>query len=227
MRIRAENLSKSYPTPSEPLVILDNLQLAVEAGDSLAIRGPSGCGKSTLLHILGTLEDPDSGTISLGDTDPFSLSENELARFRNTEIGFIFQEHYLLPQCTVLENTILPLLVTREAPGRGEDRARDLLERVGLIDRAQHRPAELSGGERQRAAIARALINSPGLLLCDEPTGNLDGETASRVADLFVELQESEASTIIVVTHSEELAGRFNKQLVLSGKTLVPPVNHP
>lgn len=220
MRIRAENLSKSYPTPSEPLVILDNLQLDVAAGDSLAIRGPSGCGKSTLLHILGTLEDPDSGTVSLGETDPFSLAEGELAGFRNAEIGFIFQEHYLLPQCTVLENTLLPLLVTRDSSAYGEQRARELLERVGLTDRVHHRPSELSGGERQRAAIARALVNSPGLLLCDEPTGNLDGETASRVADLFVEIQESEASTLIVVTHSEDLAARFNRQLVLSGKKL-------
>lgn len=221
MRIRAENLSKSYPTPSEPLNILDNLQLDVASGDSVAIRGPSGCGKSTLLHILGTLENPDSGTVSLGETDPFSLSENELAGFRNTEIGFIFQEHYLLPQCTVLENTILPLLITREAPEKGEARAKDLLGRVGLLERAHHRPSELSGGERQRAAIARALINSPGLLLCDEPTGNLDGETASRVGDLFVEIQESVSSTIIVVTHSEDLACRFNRQLVLSGKKLL------
>ena len=221
MRIRAENLSKSYPTPSEPLVILDNLQLDVASGDSVAIRGPSGCGKSTLLHILGTLENPDSGTVSLGETAPFSLGESELARFRNTEIGFIFQEHYLLPQCTVLENTILPLLITRESPEEGEARAKELLGRVGLLERAHHRPSELSGGERQRAAIARALIHSPGLLLCDEPTGNLDGETASRVADLFVEIQESVSSTIIVVTHSEDFAGRFNRQLVLSGKKLL------
>ena len=134
---------------------------------------------------------------------------------------FIFQEHYLLPQCTVLENTILPLLITRESPEEGEARAQELLGRVGLLERAHHRPSELSGGERQRAAIARALINSPGLLLCDEPTGNLDGETASRVADLFVEIQESVSSTIIVVTHSEDCAGRFNRQLVLSGTKLV------
>ncbi len=220
MRIRAKNLSKSYPTPAEPLVVLENLQLDVGSGDSIAVMGPSGCGKSTLLHILGTLEEPDSGEVSLGETDPFSLGETELASFRNTEIGFIFQEHYLLPQCTVLENTLLPLLVTREAPEEGEARAMDLLKRVGLQERSQHRPSELSGGERQRAAIARALVNSPGLLLCDEPTGNLDGETASRVGDLFVEIQESASSTIVVVTHSEDLASRFNRQLVLSGKML-------
>ena len=220
MRIKVENLSKSYPAPGEPLSILDNLQLDVAGGDSVAIMGPSGCGKSTLLHILGTLESPDSGSVSLGETDPFALGEGELAHFRNTQVGFIFQEHYLLPQCTVLENTLLPLLVTREDPSEGEARAKDLLGRVGLLERSGHRPSELSGGERQRAAIARALVNSPGLLLCDEPTGNLDGETAGKVGDLLVEIQESVSSTIIVVTHSQELAGRFNRQLLFSGKTL-------
>ena len=220
MRIKAEDLSKSYPAPGEPLRILDQLQLEVKEGDSLAIMGPSGCGKSTLLHILGTLENPDSGTLELGETNPFSLAESELAGFRNREIGFIFQDHYLLPQCTVLENTLLPLMVSSGDPEEGEARAKDLLGRVGLLDRAGHKPSELSGGERQRAAIARALINSPGLLLCDEPTGNLDGQTASRVGDLLVEIQESVTATIVVVTHSEELASRFNRQLLFSGKTL-------
>lgn len=221
MRVSIENLSKSYPTPAEPLVILEKLKLRVESGESVAIRGPSGCGKSTLLHILGTLENPDSGSVTLDDTDPFALGETELARFRNNKIGFVFQEHYLLPQCTVLENVLLPMLITTEPPDESEARARDLLERAGILDRARHRPAELSGGERQRTAIARALVNNPGLLLCDEPTGNLDGDTAARIADLFVKLQDSVSSTIVVVTHSEELAARFGRQLVLSGKKLV------
>ena len=220
MRVRIENLSKSYPTPADPLVILDGLDLHIDSGDSVAIRGPSGCGKSTLLHILGTLENPDSGSIILDDTDPFTLGEADLARFRNRKIGFVFQDHYLLPQCPVLENVLLPLLITREPPDEGEERARDLLGKAGIGDRADHRPSELSGGERQRTAIARALINNPGLLLCDEPTGNLDAETAERIAGLFVELQDSLSSTIVVVTHSQELAVHFGRQLILSGKKL-------
>ena len=186
MQVNIDNLSKSYPTPSEHLVILESLSLQLDSGDSLAIQGPSGCGKSTLLHILGTLETPDSGSVLLGDVDPFSLSEKELASFRNREIGFVFQDHYLLPQCTVLENVLLPTMVSGGVQDENEARAMDLLRRVGLTERSGHRPSELSGGERQRAAIARALIGGPGLLLCDEPTGNLDAESAEMVADLFV-----------------------------------------
>ena len=220
MQVNIDNLSKSYPAPSERLVILDGLHLQLDSGSSMAIQGPSGCGKSTLLHILGTLEAPDSGSVLLGGTDPFSLGEAELAGFRNREIGFVFQDHYLLPQCTVLENVLLPTLVSGGDRNENETRGMDLLERVGLTERFGHRPSELSGGERQRAAIARALIGSPGLLLCDEPTGNLDAESAEMVADLFVELHAALSATLVVVTHSELLAGRFQRRLELIGKNL-------
>jgi lipoprotein-releasing system ATP-binding protein len=173
--------------------------------------GPSGSGKSTLLHILGTLEPPTSGSVTLDERDPFQLPEPELAAFRNREIGFVFQEHFLLPQCSVLENVLAPTLVTKEA-GDHEARARQLLERVGLADRLDHRPAELSGGERQRAALARALVLAPRLVLCDEPTGNLDAASAGAVADLLLELHASEHAVLIVVTHSEALAERFEER---------------
>src|ERR1700730_9388909 len=164
--LTVQNLSKEYPTRGEPLRVLRNVDLLMNSGDALAILGPSGSGKSTLLHILGTLDSPTSGSVRLADKDPFALSEKELARFRNRRIGFVFQDHYLLPQCSVLENVLIPTLAgTRE---RLEGRARELLERVGLSQRLDHRPAELSGGERQRVAVARALIHKPMLLLADE-----------------------------------------------------------
>jgi lipoprotein-releasing system ATP-binding protein len=179
-----------------------------EAGQALCIMGPSGSGKSTLLHILGTLEPPTAGTVTLGDRDPFRLPEPELAAFRNREIGFVFQEHFLLPQCSVLENALTPTLVAG-GNGNHETRARELLGRVGLGERLDHRPAELSGGEKQRAALARALVLKPRLLLCDEPTGNLDAASAKAVADLLLELHATEQAILIVVTHSTALAERF------------------
>jgi lipoprotein-releasing system ATP-binding protein len=186
----------------------------LQAGESLAITGPSGSGKSTLLHIVGTLDEPTSGTVRIDEQDPFALPEPELARFRNRTIGFVFQDHHLLPQYSVLENALIPTLAY---PG-GEDlrhRAVELLTKVGLDHRLDHRPAQLSGGERQRVAIARALINRPGLLLCDEPTGNLDVDTAASVADLLLELQELEQNILIAVTHSLELAARFPRHFEL------------
>jgi lipoprotein-releasing system ATP-binding protein len=173
--------------------------------------GPSGSGKSTLLNMLGTLEPPSSGKVSIGGTDPFALGERDLARFRNHNIGFIFQEHHLLPQCSVLENVLLPTLADRNNRDRLQ-RAKELLDRVSLSNRLEHRPAELSGGERQRVAIARALINGPSLLLADEPTGNLDRKTAEGVADLMSEVHREENVILLVVTHSQQLAERFDKR---------------
>ena len=216
MDVLAENLTKSYPTPAEPLVVLDRVDLRLGSGGALAITGPSGSGKSTLLHILGTLDTPTSGTVRLDGSDPFELREKDLARFRNRRIGFVFQDHYLLPQLAVLENVLLPTLVA-DGDGDAEARARELIERVGLSERLRHRPAELSGGERQRVAIARALVQSPGLLLCDEPTGNLDVENARRIGDLLLELHASLGTTLIAVTHSLELAGRFPGRATLHG----------
>lgn len=220
MQVTISNLSKSYPAPSAPLSILEGLDLELATGDSIAIQGASGCGKSTLLHILGTLEEPCSGAVLLGGQDPFQLNEVELARFRNTQIGFVFQDHHLLPQCTVLENVLLPTLVGGGSGEKVEARAMELLDRVGLSDRSDHLPSELSGGESQRTAIARALILEPGLLLCDEPTGNLDGETAEMIGELFVELHSASSSTLVVVTHSPEFAGRFKRQASLVGRKL-------
>ncbi len=228
MDVRVDKLRKSYPTPTAPLVVLDGVDLALDSGEAVAITGPSGSGKSTLLHILGTIDTPTEGDITLDGDDPFSLAEAELARFRNLRVGFVFQDHYLLPQCTVLENVLVPTFASRSRDGDGagvgdgqaEARAAELLARVGLTERVDHRPSELSGGERQRAAIARALIQRPGLLLCDEPTGNLDLRNARTMGDLLLELQENLGCTLVAVTHSVELAERFQRRFTLSGGQL-------
>jgi len=195
------------------LPILEGVSLLLAPGQSLCVVGPSGCGKSTLLNVLGALEPPSSGEISLFGRNPFALPETALAAFRNREVGFVFQEHHLLPQCSVLENVLVPTLVAKgegvPAPADLEARGRELLARVGLGERLDHRPAELSGGERQRAALARALVLRPRLLLCDEPTGNLDGASSKAVADLLFELHGREQAILVLVTHSSELAGRF------------------
>ena len=221
MKVQVKKLEKSFPTPGEPLVVLDELSLHLDSGEALVITGPSGSGKSTLLHILGTLDTPTAGTVELDGIDPFCLAEKELARFRNGRIGFVFQEHYLLPQLTTLENVLVPTLVGERSGVDLASRARELLEQVGLTERAEHRPAELSGGERQRAALARALIQDPGLLLCDEPTGNLDGDNARKVGDLLLQLQKDVDCTLVVVTHSVELAERFPRRAGLRGRKLV------
>jgi lipoprotein-releasing system ATP-binding protein len=209
--LKVDSVSKEFQTARGALPILKDISFWKEPGQALSIMGPSGSGKSTLLHILGTLEPPTSGGVTLDERDPFQLPEPELAAFRNREIGFVFQEHFLLPQCSVLENVLAPTLVSREA-GDHEARARQLLERVGLADRLDHRPAELSGGERQRAALARALVLAPRLVLCDEPTGNLDATSAGAVADMLLELHATEHAILIVVTHSAALAERFEDQ---------------
>src|SRR5262245_5914236 len=172
MSLTVEHLTKDYPTRSGPLSVLRDVSLALDRGEALAVMGPSGSGKSTLLHILGTLDRPSAGDVRLDGKDPFALSEPQLADFRSRHIGFVFQDHYLLPQCSVLENVLIPTLVSHEDRGQVEAWARQLLERVGLAQRLDHRPAELSGGERQRVAVARALIQHPALVLADEPTGN-------------------------------------------------------
>jgi lipoprotein-releasing system ATP-binding protein len=209
--IEIQSLRKEYPAPNEPLVVLDHLSMDVSRGESVAIMGPSGSGKSTLLHILGTLDRPTSGSVRIDGADPFSYSDDDAAAFRNGKIGFVFQDHCLLPQLTVLENVLTPALASPHVSSGIEDRARDLIGRVGLEARQGHRPAQLSGGERQRAAVARALINSPFLLLGDEPTGNLDRKNADSLGELFLELQKEDGLTLVVVTHSEEFASRFDR----------------
>lgn len=203
--LEATNLTKDYATPRGPLPILSAINLSLQRGDAVSIMGPSGSGKSTLLYILGTLESPTSGTVTLEGQNPFQLAEKQLAAFRNQKVGFVFQDHCLLPQCSVLENVLAPTLVA-ETKDNFTERARMLLQQVGLSERLEHRPAELSGGEKQRVAIARALICQPLLLLCDEPTGNLDRASADNVASLLLDLHKQQNTILIVVTHSPELA---------------------
>ena len=215
------DVRKSFSTRSEPLEVLSGVSLTVSGDSPLAIMGPSGSGKSTLLNILGTLEPPTTGQVRIGGVDPFTLNESDLAAFRNRRIGFVFQEHHLLGQCSVLENVLLPTLAgSAGAADSSEARARTLLERVGLGDRLDHRPAELSGGERQRTALARALVNQPSLVLCDEPTGNLDRTTAAEIGDLLSELYREQGVTLVVVTHSLELGARFERRVELDGGRL-------
>ncbi len=208
--LEAKRICKEYPTPSGPLRILTDVDLSLQRGDAVAVIGPSGSGKSTLLYVLGALEPPSSGVVTLDDVDPYELKDKELSAFRNKSVGFVFQDHLLLPQCSVLENVLVPALAAETKVGSDvEARAKQLLDRVGLGARLGHRPGELSGGEKQRCAIARALIHQPLLLLCDEPTGNLDRTTADTVADLLFGLHREQRTILITVTHSSELAARF------------------
>jgi lipoprotein-releasing system ATP-binding protein len=206
--LKVENVSKEYPTPSGPLKIVSDVSLSLSQGDALSIMGPSGSGKSTLLYMMGALEPPTHGTITLDGQNPFQLKEKQLAAFRNQQIGFIFQDHCLLPQCSVIENVLTPTLVSEKDDNYFE-RARALLNQVGLADRLDHRPAELSGGEKQRVALSRALIMKPQLLLCDEPTGNLDHKAADVVTSLLLDLHQQQKTILVMVTHNAELAARF------------------
>ncbi len=209
--LRVTDVTKTYPTARGPLTVLSDVTFSLAPGDAAAVTGPSGSGKSSLLHILGALDRPTAGTVTLDGRDPFALSDAELAAFRNASVGFVFQDHCLLPQCSVLENVLIPTLVAERSSGAGDAAAfaRSLIAQVGLSDRIAHRPGELSGGEKQRVAIARALIRRPRLLLCDEPTGNLDQASAAAVAALLVALHRQQQNILIVVTHSHELAARF------------------
>ena len=210
-----EHVAKQYPTRGEPLAVLRDVSLELSRGQNVAVLGPSGSGKSTLLSIIGALETPSSGRVVLDGRDPATLAEPELAMLRNRQIGFVFQDHHLLPQCSVLENVLLPTTASGRTPPEAVRRAHTLLDRVGLGDRHDYRPAELSGGQRQRVALARALINAPLLLLADEPTGNLDRTTAERVGELLLELQRQEQTMLMVVTHSARLAGLMDRRLEL------------
>jgi lipoprotein-releasing system ATP-binding protein len=206
--LNVSGVGKSYPSPQGDVVVLSDVSLAFAPGDAAAIMGPSGSGKSTLLYILGALEPPTTGTVTLEGTNPFGLSAKDLAAFRNKEIGFVFQDHCLLPQCSVLENVLVPTLVGPADAG-SDAHARLLIDQVGLSHRITYLPGQLSGGEKQRVALARALVRRPRLLLCDEPTGNLDRTSADSVASLLFELQQKQQAILIVVTHSADLAARL------------------
>jgi lipoprotein-releasing system ATP-binding protein len=219
--LEVAELSKEYQAPQGSLKILSDVSLCLKRGDAASIMGPSGSGKSTLLYILGALEPPTSGKVRLDGQDPFQLKERELAAFRNQRIGFVFQDHCLLPQCSVIENVLAPTLVSRSSNHQATtERARSLLDQVGLSGRVEHRPAELSGGEKQRVSLARALVMEPLLLLCDEPTGNLDQKSAEVVASLLLELHGRQASILILVTHSAELGARLPVRFELSEQRL-------
>jgi lipoprotein-releasing system ATP-binding protein len=221
--LHVSHVSKHFATPRGPLTVLSDATFSLTPGEAAAITGPSGSGKSSLLYILGALEPPSSGTVTLAGRDPFQLGPAALADFRNTEIGFVFQDHCLLPQCSVLENVLVPTLVARgDGGGAGEETAlaRSLIEQVGLADRIEHRPGELSGGEKQRVAIARALVRKPRLLLCDEPTGNLDQASASTVASLLLDLHRRQQNILIVVTHSAKLASEFPTRFEIASQRL-------
>jgi lipoprotein-releasing system ATP-binding protein len=207
--LEVRRLSKEYPTPAGRLPVLAEVDLSLAAGDTVSVVGPSGSGKSTLLYILGALEPPTSGTVQLNGQNPFELDDRKLAAFRNSQVGFVFQDHHLLPQCSVLENVLIPTMVMRDKDHDVRRRAVDLIDRVGLGARLRHRPHALSGGEKQRVALARALVLNPRLVLCDEPTGNLDHESTEAVATLLFELHRTEQTMLIVVTHNLDLARRF------------------
>jgi lipoprotein-releasing system ATP-binding protein len=215
--INVRQLSKTYETPGEAIKVLDHLDLTLAAGESAAIVGPSGCGKSTLLNLLGALDRPTSGTITIGDQDISTLSEEQAAAFRNHSLGFIFQQQHLLPQLNVLENVLLPRLAGdwQEPAADTKKRALQLLETVGLSERLRHLPWQLSGGEKLRTAVARALINRPKLILADEPTGSLDPASTDTVADLLLALNRDHGATLIVVTHNLALAKRIGKTFEL------------
>ncbi|OFW51289.1 MAG: ATP-binding protein [Acidobacteria bacterium RIFCSPLOWO2_12_FULL_68_19] len=218
--LQVSRVSKQYATPRGPLEVLSEVTFALSPGEAAAITGPSGSGKTSLLCILGALDPPSSGTVRLDGRDPFALDADQAAAFRNASIGFVFQDHCLLPQCSVLENVLVPTLVGRGAPDEDMARARTLIEQVGLADRVDHRPAALSGGEKQRVAIARALVGQPRLVLCDEPTGNLDQRTASSIAALLLDLHRRQQNILIVVTHSERLAAQFPRRFEIVDKRL-------
>ena len=220
--VEVRGVSKSFRTGDHKVRVLDEVHLSVAAQESVAIVGPSGSGKSTLLNLLGTLDQPDQGTIVIDGKNLAMMAGDELAKFRNLNIGFVFQSHHLLPHLTVLENILVPVLA--QASEVGEEillRATQLLQRVGLADREKHLPGRLSGGERQRAAVVRALINQPRLILADEPTGALDRVSAAEVGRLLLELNREHGITLIVATHSEELAARLDRIISMENGTLV------
>ena len=220
--IELRKVAKEYPGVPAPLCVLKDLDLRLEPGACVAVTGPSGCGKSTLLNLMGALDRPTSGDIFFAGRNMAALSENELARLRNRDIGFVFQLHHLLPQYTALENVLIPVLASQVAEDAHE-RAMALLARIGLADKVDARPGQLSGGERQRVAVARALINRPRLLLADEPTGSLNEAAAEQLADLLCELQREEGMAVVIVTHAPAIAARFGNILALHGGRLVPP----
>jgi lipoprotein-releasing system ATP-binding protein len=218
MLLSAKNISKSYGN----LKVLNDVSLEVKKGEIVSLVGASGAGKSTLLHILGTLDRPDSGSVTIQDKNIFTQNDKALASFRNLQIGFIFQFHHLLPEFTALENVCIPAFIAKKDKAKAEARAKELLSLLNLSHRTEHKPGELSGGEQQRVAVARALMNSPSLVLADEPSGNLDSDNAKELHKLFFELRDKLGQTFIIVTHNEDLAKMADRTILMKdGKIVV------
>jgi lipoprotein-releasing system ATP-binding protein len=215
--ITTNGITKSY----NGLQVLKGINLHIEAGEIVSIVGASGAGKTTLLQILGTLDKPDNGVISIAGTDVTKLKQKNLSAFRNKEIGFVFQFHQLLPEFTALENVCIPAWIAKTAKTVAEKRAKELLDYLGLRERMTHKPSELSGGEQQRVAVARALMNAPSVLLADEPSGNLDSKNAQELHDLFFKLRAEFRQTFVIVTHNEELANRADRKLTIRDGVIV------
>ncbi|MGI9263811.1 MAG: lipoprotein-releasing ABC transporter ATP-binding protein LolD [Gammaproteobacteria bacterium] len=222
--LECRSLNKSFFEGGRTLEVLRNIDLKIDAGDLVAIVGASGSGKTTLLQLLGGLDQPSSGEVAILGHDIRALNERQRGRLRNQSIGFVYQFHHLLPEFSALENVAMPLLVSRMSPQEASERARELLDRVGLGDRLSHKPAQLSGGERQRAAVARALIAKPALVLADEPTGNLDGRTGDQVFELMLELNRELQTSLVVVTHDQVIASRMGRVLSLDDGCLTGDV---
>lgn len=223
--VQVRRLFKNYESAGVAVSILRELELEIQPGEAVCITGPSGSGKSTLLYLISSLDRPDAGEVRLLGTDILAISEKEQTRFRNRHIGFVFQDHDLLPQLNVVENVLLPAIAGEGVTAETEQLAEKLLTRVGLQDRLKSLPAQLSGGERQRVAVCRALINKPELILADEPTGNLDPATAKVIGDLLLELSREQNTMLLCVTHSIELADRFPRHLVLEDGKLIAASN--
>lgn len=213
--LEARNIRKSFHQGPREVRVLENAEMSLCSGESLAIVGASGAGKSTLLHILGGLDRPDEGKVLINGESIWGMKASQRSRIRNHELGFVYQFHHLLPEFTALENVAMPLLIRGEGTAEARDRAADLLGRVGLSERLTHKPGELSGGERQRAAVARALVGNPGVVLGDEPTGNLDERTADHVYGLMLDLNQELKTSLLLVTHDTQLAARMDRQLEL------------
>jgi lipoprotein-releasing system ATP-binding protein len=215
--LKARGIQKSYGD----LTILKGIDLEIGSGEVVSIVGSSGAGKTTLLQILGTLDTPDAGTLEINDVKPFQLSSRQLSNFRNTEVGFIFQFHQLLPEFTAIENIALPALIKGESLKQAKSKGMDLLAVMGLENRAEHKPNELSGGEQQRIAVARSLINRPSVVFADEPTGNLDSKNSKELHQLFFDLRDQFGQTFVIVTHNNELAAMTDRKLVMSDGLIV------
>ena len=220
MILRAEHLAKSYATSAGPIQILDDIDLTMDAGEMVSVVGPSGCGKSTLLNILGTLDEPDAGELSIDGKTVSALTDAQLSQLRSRTIGFVFQFHHLLPEFTVLENLMIPQMIAGCEQEASRERAADLLRKVGLENRGHHRPNSISGGERQRVAVLRALANRPKLVLADEPTGNLDSENSRILMNMIQELVHDEGRSFLIVTHSETIAENCDRKFLLTSGEL-------